>query len=119
MILHRILLLAVKRHTQEFVNPIGFKHGELAGSMGGWVYQARTVASCRAPREKRGSSSTATARRACLLPDQALELPFHARDTRCVVAIASGLCEGKGSEGMVALMICHRILLEAVKRPTQ
>ena len=118
MIFHRIQLQAVKRQTQELiVDPIEVKHGELAGSRDGWVYQAETVVACRAPREKRGGSSTA--RRARLLPGRVLELPFHTRDTRCVVAIVSGLCEGRGFEGMGASMIPHRILLEAVNRLTQ
>ena len=52
MILHIILLQAMKRQTQELiVNPMEVKHGELARSSDGWAYQAETVG---APREKRG-----------------------------------------------------------------
>jgi hypothetical protein len=95
MILHRILLRAVKRQTHELiVNLIEVKHEELAGSRDGWVNQAGTVGACRAPREKCGSSSSA--RRARVVPGQGLELPFHARETICVVAKVSGLCKGRG-----------------------
>jgi len=51
-----------------------------------------------ATRQRRGFSSSA--RRARLISERVLELPFHARETICVVAIVSGLCDGKGFEGM-------------------
>ena len=98
MVPHRILLRAVKRLMQaRRVTPNEVKHGELAASRGGWVYLAGTVVACRAPRERRGFSSSA--RRARVVPGRVLELPFHARETRCVVAIVSGLCQGEGFEG--------------------
>ena len=50
-----------------------------------------------APGQRRGFSSSA--RRARLISERVLELPFRARETICVVAIVSGLCEGKGFEG--------------------
>ena len=118
MVLHRILLQTVKRQAQKLiVNPIEVKHGDLAGSRDGWVYQADTVVACCAPRQQRDRPRRA--RRARLLPNQLLELPFHARETHRVVAISSGLCEGRGFEGMGASMISHRTLFEAVKRMTQ
>jgi len=99
MILHGILLQGVERLKQAMgVTPNAFKREELAESRGGWVYNAGTVGACRAPRQKRGFSSRA--RRAGLLPDRVLELPHHARGTLSVVAIVSGLCEGRGFEGV-------------------
>ena len=98
MLPHGILIQAVEQLKQAMrVTPQAVQRGELAGSRGGCVYRAGTVGGCRAPRQKRGFSSTA--RYARVVPGRVLELPFHARETVCVVAIVSGLCEGKEFEG--------------------